>query len=364
MKLGLLSRAFRCVLIAVLALASIGGAMSAEESNKDQVGIVIPAFRSDDGIGLQVAYAMKARIQALLASEHRLSPGKRFGSAISYLVPKPMREDTFDAAIALAELNGLQATLWGLTFTLTDGIAVEPHLAIDPSPNDYRAGRPELWQLAVDGENLTLGLPQYAIAFAPVTFSTEAVEKYGRVEGIPHCPVAGGKCVYFSDYSAISRAYGFEGNRATIHRGGNDYYVDFPSSELLKSEAIDYAAMIIAYYRGNFRQVVDIARTMTGKGSTVSVPARIDALLYAGASEARIGLLDAASADFAAAAELNPIAQRTFRFRLMGEIMRWQAGDSSAAALLALWTEYRSYYPATDELDEALDRLASTVWSR
>jgi hypothetical protein len=358
--------AIRCIGHGVVASAFAGilslSCATAQESNNDQVGVVVPAFRSEDGMGLQVAYAMKAGVQRLLASEHPRSGEKRFGSAISYLTPKPMQEDSRASAVALAELNGLQATLWGVTHSLQDGIAVEPHLAIAPPYEDFRRGRPELWRVKVDDVLLELGAPQLAITLAPVTFSTELVEQYGRLEGIPHCPVAGGECIYFTDYSSIGRIYGFEGNRAILRRGGTDYYVELPSAELLASEAILYTALMLAYYRGNFYQVIDLSRAMTSDDMDVSVPARIDALLYRGAAHARLGEFADATEAFAAAAALNPIAERTFRFHLMGEIMRWQAGLTSTEAVLALWRDYRSYYAPADKLDAAFDRLANEAW--
>ena len=303
-----------------------------------------------------IAYAIKNGIQRQLASEHPRSGDASFGHAISYFTPKPLQAQSHEAAVELAQLNGLQATLWGVSYPLEDGIAVEPAMSISPVYQDYRRTPREVWRIEAEGVTLSAGPPQLAITFAPATFSQADVRRYGDLRGIRHCPVDGGDCVFFSTFQ-IGRVFTFEGDEAVLRRGGIDYRVPFPNSEILASEAIDYAAMVMAYFRGNFHQTRDLARRLADDVERASTSVRIDALLYRGAAAARLGDLDAAEADFAAARELNPMARRTLRYQLMGEIARWQESGAGSDGIKALWSEYLSYYNPEGDLDAALDEL-------
>lgn len=345
-------------LVAFAALAAIP--VIGQEPSHDQVGVVVPAFDSEGSIGLEAAYAIKNAIQAKLASKHPRTGDQSFGFAIAYFVPKPLRDESYTAAVGLAQGNGLQATIWGTSYQLSDGIAIEPHLAISPEYEDYRELHQEYWAVDVAGTTVRLGPPALEVSFAPATFSEALVRKYGDVGGIAFCRQDGSGCGTFSDYS-VTRLMGFSRGHAIVRRGGTDYYVDFSSEKLMDAEVTMYAAMALAYFRGNFYQVVDLASAIARHPELYSTTVRIDALLYSGAARARLGNAGAAAEDFAMAAKLNPIAQRVLRFEIMADLSQVAAGDASRS-LLEHWSRYRDLYgPAADAWETAVDKVVASL---
>lgn len=98
--------------MAFFLLVSVGTAM-AQETSRDQVGLVVPAFIADGSVGESVAYLIKLSVQGELRSEDPVTKKTGYGRGISYFVPATMRTHSHEEAASLARLNGLQGTVWG-----------------------------------------------------------------------------------------------------------------------------------------------------------------------------------------------------------------------------------------------------------
>lgn len=359
-----------CVRIAgaltlMLVLAGYANPSFAQFKNSDQVGVVVPAFETDGKagtLGLYVAYAIKNGIQRQLSSQDPVTRERGIGHGISYFIPKPMATSSHRAAASLAQGNGLQATLWGVAQPLVDGVAIESFLTLAPPYTDYRNERREIWSAKIDGVDFRLAPPRQAISFSATTFSTSVVKKYGNLKGIRHCRLdksrkchrATGQCRYFNSYQ-VGRVFEFKNGCAILRRGRIDYAVEFPNAELLRSEAIDYAALFVAYSRGNLRHTVRLATKYLERHS--SAPVRIDVFLYRGAARARLGDFEAAAKDFDSAMKLNPFARRILRYSIMLELVRNQGKSTRAKQLLDTFLQ-------DNEPQTEFDKAAITLFSQ
>jgi hypothetical protein len=341
----------------------------AADTNKDQVGIVIPAFSSDSqeagDIGKFVAYALKLRITKALAKDHPRSGKVIFGSAAVYFVPKPMKSQDESSAESLAQMNGMQGTLWGISYQLRDGVAVNSYLTLSRPFLDYRKHRNEVWQVAFEDFNFLLEPPETSVKFSSVVFTNDAIKKYGDFSNIQYCRKDNGNCVTFSDFE-ITRVLDFKDNYGIVRRNQVDYKVQFPTDEVLSSEGTDYCAMVIAYFRNNLFQVIDLSERLINDPSRSSVSVRIDALLYRGAAHSRLGLHSLAQDDFLKARKLNTIAKRTLRYQMMGDLARWSSskktkeGKESLRSFLKTWSFYQEKFELIDDFDYELRRFAKS----
>ncbi len=299
-------------------LLFFAGSAMAQETSRDQVGLVVPAFISDGPVGESVAYLIKLSVQGELRSEDPVTQKKGYGRGISYFVPAAMRTHSHEEAASLARLNGLQGTLWGYATQLPDGVAIQSFLSLSPTYEDFRVTRNELWQWEGRGATLVLGPPQKNVGFRSETLTNELVKAFGSPSDLKFCPVNGGACVRFDDYQ-VARAFERTDTGARVRRGGVDYFARFPDSGLLRSEVIDYAGIFIAYARGNLNQVIKFAdRYLERHGPS---DAAIDVHLYRAAAHTRLGQVDQARSDIDAALELNPVSRRSLRYGIMVELV-------------------------------------------
>jgi hypothetical protein len=331
-------------LLAVLCTVVPAAQPDAIERHTDQIGIVFPAFDGSELFGSQVAYLLKLAVQSKLRSEDRQRPNARFGYGIAYWTPKPLRDPTPTGAVALAQLNGLHGTIWGTVYPLEDGVAVQGFLSLAPAYRDFREHRLEQWTVQVGSAALSVEPPRTAVTFAPALFEREVLKSFGDPRGIKHCPVKGGECRYFDTYQ-IDRAYEFTGSSATVRRGGIDYRVSFPNTALLNTDIIDYTSLVIAYYRGDWNLVRDLAgQLLRNKETSTSVA--IDTYLYRGAAAYRLG--ESGSADFKRAAELNPDARRVVTYTMMGMVGDVVRRRMSSTELRAEWQRLSPRLDAKD----------------
>ncbi|RAI51895.1 hypothetical protein DOO74_20830 [Rhodobacteraceae bacterium AsT-22] len=289
----------------------------AQETSRDQVGLVVPAFIADGPVGESVAYLIKLSVQGELSSEDPVTKKRGYGRGISYFVPAAMRTHSHEEAARLARLNGLQGTVWGYATELPDGVAIQSFLSLNSTYEDFRVTRNELWQWEGRGATLVLGPPQQNVGFRSETLTNDLVKAFGSPSDLDFCPIDGGACVQFDDYQ-VARAFGRTDTGAIVRRGGVDYFLDFPDSGLARSEVIDYAGIFIAYARGNLNQVIQFAdRYLERHGPS---DAAIDVHLYRAAARARLGQVEAARGDIDAALELNPVSRRSLRYGIMVEL--------------------------------------------
>jgi len=204
---------------------------------------------------------------------------------------------------------------------------------------------------------LEVALPRHAVVFTPATYTFADLKKYGDPRGIQHCRVDNGKCRFWNSYQ-ISRVLAFDGDRAILRRGGVDYTVEFPNKALLETDIVDYTAMVIAYLRGNWFQVIDLAERLIQRADRTSTSVLIDAYLYRGAARYRTG--NSGRADFEDAIRLNPLASRSRKFLLMGVATDVMEKRQPLTELKKTWKEsaemLRAYEFAKD-LDEFLTYL-------
>ncbi len=336
---------------ALLAHGSLCGPVAAQERNRDQVGVVVPAFEAESEIGLHVAHAIKSGVQTQLSSQDPVTGVKGIGHAISYYVPAAMASTSHESAARLARLNGLQGTVWGYAVPLRDGVAIQAHLTLSEPFEDFRSKKREIWSHEFAGMTLDLGPPRMAIAFLPSTFSLDFVERFGNRSEIEYCRIDSGECRTFST-PEIERAFGIEDDRALVRRGHIDYYVNFPNTALLKSDIIDYTGIFLSYARGNLRQTIQLSDRYLEVHRDVS--SRIDVLLYRAAAHARLSQFKEAWESVDAALRLNGTAPRVLRYAIMVELSSANALTDRARSLSETLLNMS---PGTDAFDVAIGKL-------
>lgn len=308
--------------IASFVLLCWTGSVVAQETSRDQVGLVVPAFVSDSPLSESVAFLLsllvKFGVQGELSSEDPTTMERGFGRGLVYFVPAQLRSPSHEQAASLARLNGLQGTIWGYATDLSGGVAIQTFFSISPTYEDFRATRNELWRWGEDKFALILGPPQENVAFRSETLTEDLVATFAPPSEIDFCPVDGGRCVRFSD-PLEGRVTARTDTGAVVRRDRVEYIVRFPDSDLLRSEVIDYAGIFIAYARGNLNQVIQFAdRYLERHGPS---DAAIDVHLYRAAARARLGQVEAARGDIDAALELNPVSRRSLRYGIMVELV-------------------------------------------
>jgi len=323
--------------------------LAAQQANTDQVGLVVPAF--DGELGARVAFVLKTAIQRELASEDPVTGVRGIGRAATYYVPTQMAEPGHEQAARLARANGMQGTLWGVSTPLVDGVAYTAYLTLSEPFEDFRSEKREIWRIQSGEEVLSLEPPQRVVAFRPATFSPDTVERYGSPDGIEYCPIGGGDCVRFTTY-AVTRARAVRNDGVVIRRGGKDYLVQMPMAEFLDADPVGYAALYLAYARGNLNLAIQKAGGLIEVAQSVSV--KVDAYLFRAAAHARMKNFKGAREDIGAALELAPAAARTLRYAIMIEFA--SAGKPTEAAGAYAETFFRNYVAQTP-FDKSVERL-------
>ena len=342
----------RGVFFAISLLASLClTPLHAQEANPDQVGLVIPAF--DGEFGQQAAFLAKLLIQSKSSSEDPLTRQRGIGRGVTYYVPASMAEPSHLSAERLARLNGFQGTLWGNAVPLLDGISYTAYLTLAPPFEDFRSDKREFWGVETQSGNLVLGPPSRTVAFRPMTFSLEQIQQYGGPETLQYCPILGGSCVRF-ETQQVSRAREVRSDGIVMRRGSVDYFVQFPVSEISDSDPVNYAALFIAYARGNLRQAIELGEVLVEEGQATNI--RVDAHLYRAASFARLGNTDAARQEVISALELAPAAARALRYGIMVELSDASIDRPSSLASTYAAKFFANYVPQND-FDETVINL-------
>lgn len=340
---------------------ALAGIAAAQEKSGDQVGLVFPAFftldnTTGDAAGQSIAFALKLTVQTSLSPEDPTTSGQRrpergFGHGVTYFVPATMTEPGHEAAERLARINGLQGTVWGSTTQLIDGIAIQSFLTLAPPYEDYRETRQEDWRITVKGVSFALGPPQDRIAFLSETVPTEFVQRFGDPAKIDYC-LPDGSCRRFPDAQVARGMSVSDDGQAVIRRGGIDYVVRLPTSDIYTSEVVDYASLYIAYARGNLNQAIALANFYLERHGPSDTA--LDARLFKAAALARTGRIEEADDEIRAALALNPFARRALRYGIMVELAR-EGGPTDRSE--ELFQVFEASYELTGEFERTYQSL-------
>lgn len=334
--------------IGITVLLGALGPASARFSTHEQVGLVFPAYFTDDtAMGQSVAHTLKLSVQS---SSLLRDPVTNLinGRAISYYIPAQMAEASHLAAERLARINGLQGTVWGFAEPLIDGVAFQSYLTLARPYEDYRTVRQEDWTVDVRGRSLRLGPPRLAVSFRVDAVPDTAVSAFGDPAQLQWCPYKrAGPCRTFSDYQVARVRSIDDSGTAVARRERKDWIVQLPNTSILSSETIDYASLFIAYARGNLHQTISLADAyFETHGDT---QAGLDVYLYRAAAHARLDDPVAARLDIDRALDLNPLYRPALRYGLMVEFAS-ENGDQERIS--QLFDRFNNSFRFTTDFDQ------------
>lgn len=343
----------RIGLAAALCAACLVTAAYAQQKNTDQVGLVFPAFVSEQDVGASVAHYLKLAVQARMRKQDPVTGKKGYGAGFTYYVPAPMARPSHDNAASLARLNGLQGTVWGNATKLVDGLSIEAYLTLSEPFSDYRQTRQEVWQTTVGDLHLQAGLPRQRVSFRPSTIPNAAIRGYASPQDVRYCPLAGGACRTFANF-LITRALAPVPGGVRVSRGGKEYKVTFPKGDGISGEVIGYLTIVIAYHRGNLNQVIQQAEAFINTYAPSA--SMIDVHLYAAAALSRTGRHAEGREHIRQAMDLNRFAERVLRFAVMLEIDA-QKYEAATAMLSAYISEHGTETAFALQASRVLDLL-------
>jgi hypothetical protein len=267
-----------------------------------QFGVVIPAFSSPDGYDKISTFVYREVLRTKFRNwVKRYSPipskePKGTGSGLAYFVPRPLEMPSQETAVALARINSMQAAIWGTVEFYSvqngfDGYLINTTLTYSGDYQDFRTEKLEYWNIRDQEYNFSVGLPRENIELPPYFVEKKIYDAYKNGKICYRRP-NDGRCFEFGPGSKTQiRSLDEKTGRIEVTEFGKRdvrYSAKLPKELFATNSGVGYAAMFIAYSRGDWDLAIQSADAVIG--STESDTAmQVDALLFKGASLFRKG---------------------------------------------------------------------------
>ena len=235
---------------------------------------------------------------------------------------EPLRTDTHEEALLAATIPSIRADLavWGKASSYGNGVVIQSYVSVTPLAAQ-REVRPEEWTLSgnIDGHpiSLEIGLPHLFYDFEPFSLPNEVVEKYASPAGLPlYKERVGNDIVGYA-----KGAFSFDEIEADSIRIRTDAgvvgWLHFTGLGQEHVQANDFTRALIRYMRGDWRGAAEAFEGLLARPDLPQA-VRVDSLLYAGATEERLG--ESGVSHFQAAYNLNPLDRSSTQYLIMGTL--------------------------------------------
>lgn len=246
-------------------------------------GIVVPVFDGPDQLARNVATTLNLQVWRTLRRAPYPNPTRLdFGGGIVRYSLEPMPETSPAAVTRYIRGSEVQLAMWGAVRPLGDGVLVQAFVA---APADVAEGR-DRWTLRRGALAVSLGLPRQTFDFDPVLLSQALIERYRSPAGLRMCAAKRLPCDAIpvgSDWRALSH----DGLWANIvaNDSGRTGWLYLADLDRLPNDVTDFAAAMLAYYRGDFGQAARFFGKVAGHaeaGSPIAGDAAVLALISRG----------------------------------------------------------------------------------
>jgi hypothetical protein len=272
-----------------LLLALALGLAAPAAAAQDPIGILVPYFSGEGGIGRNVSTTLYFQIWRTLRQAPWPNPKKlNFGKGIAYYQTEPLEPATADAALERGAETSARMVLWGDAKTLGDGVVVQAYLATPP-PSDLDPTS-ETWVLRRGSRSVSLGLPRRIFDFSPFVLSQALVRRYETPEAMTMCPTNKAWPCAGSPLGDDWRALEHDNVWAHVATPlGAAGWLYLPDIDKEPNPVSEFAAALLSYDRGDFQQARDYFMKAAG-GEDAGAAIRQDALALAAIAGLRMGV--------------------------------------------------------------------------
>lgn len=350
-------------LIAAFLFASSVGAQTVE--NPDEIRVFFPRLESEGNLGKNVSTVLSLQ----LAQTGRRKPWPEnpenhdFGIATMAWSEEPLPSQSHAAAEAEAANRNLlaQIVVWGYTRRYAGEVIADvnvtlPHYAPPPParcatqpaprlPCDYRQINFESWEVG-DELKLSVGPPRRRFGISAIRLRSEVVDRFRDIEGLPiRAELRGGPILGYTgtDIRFLEYNPSLPGAPTKLRSQGVTGYVTLPELSDGVSEFADMVGGILQVFRGDW-EAANASFTRVIESAAARAPVRLDAFLYRGMAQFRMG--GSGMESFDAAQALAPFDRRAVQYAIMGYLSL--GTKESHAAGLNLLSEKRQLFSPDD----------------
>ena len=340
---------FLCVGFLAAGLLVLSVVRANAVTNPDQIIVYFPVFETTGNLGENVATVLALQLAQTMRSRPwpENPENESFGEGMVRYTGERLDALTHNAAASAAQRIDLRAQIvvWGWTARYGADVVADvnvtlPQYRAAPSIGclqadilkcDFRAKNFERWAVVRDGNEFVVDVPARRFSLSPILLKASIVERYREAAGLKIMSRPnGGEVLGTTGENWQFREFVGEAGvgLALVSSGGTLGYVTLPELSREVSSFSSTVGGILQFYRGDWERAVESFSDVLANPAT-QVPNRVDALLFRGAANFRMGR--DGRLDFDAAAKLAPYDRTVVRYQLMGAI---SAGDATLAKQL------------------------------
>lgn len=342
----------------MLALA-LGLGLAAPAAARDPIGILVPYFDGEGGIGRNVSTTLYFQVWRTLRRAPTPNPKRLdFGLGIAYYQTDPLEPPTAEAALALGDQTGADLVLWGGASTLGDGVVVQAYLA-SPPPSAPDATS-EAWVLPRGSRRVALGLPRRIFDFKPFVLSQALVRRYQTPEAMRMCRTKALPCAALP-LGDNWRALDHDNVWAHVRNDqGVVGWLYLPDIDQEPNAVSEFAAALMAYDRGDFQQARTYF-TRAAQRDAAGAAIRQDAMALAAIAGLRLGV--PALPELQRLADDDPYSLYLFQAKCMAQLsaslsLPPEQGRAERETLRQRVAENRNLFPAGSTWPSDFDAVA------
>ncbi len=272
---------------------------------------------------------------------------------------QPLVRPAHEAAATAALGYRAQMVLWGRTYRYGENVVVVAYLTL-PDVRDLRTRRHERWSLALTTpkkiHQIDADIPARRFAFEPIVLKSAMVSEYSVPLALKVYRTPTGEGLLGTAKPPLLAATGQQGNALRVRHGLGEGWILVPELSDAPSETVGFVGGIMRVLRGHWDGAVELLAPVA-RNTRTPTELRIDSLLLMGLASYHLGK------DFQshlhAAEELNPLASRVIRYRVMGMLAELQKAEPQSRSRLA--AEAAKYLDARKQMFPAGDRWLLTA---
>jgi len=354
-------KAARICSLAVTALPWLAPGPATAQAPGDTVALFVPAFASDDTVGLRAATVLNLQIFQTLQKAPFPNPNGVFYNNDGLVIwsPEPLPVASHDSALAHARQFRAEMALWGTAWRYRDGVAVQAYLTVD----DRVEAEAWRWTVTVPHEDgpvsLGVGLPRLRYEFTPIALANDAVQALESPASLEILADSGSATV-IGRVGANFRAIRQAGEWVLITSGPVTGWLHVPQLSS-RSEIVDFAGGIIRILRTDWIGAEQIFRRVLRKPASSAIT--VDAHLLKAFALARQG--EDPLPDIEAARAIGPDDVVATKYECMAwvDLLAKATSESTAQRyrekLRQILDERRYQYSPQDPWFDKVRRLAT-----
>lgn len=355
----------RATTIAVTLLALLSGAVRAQSEDGPLKNVIMLSTRFSGDVESSQALTNLVRLQ-VSATFREAETGTRGRMVWS---DDPIGSSTHEEAVTrgLGVTAAAQLVLWGDSYTLQDGIAVQPYISVTDlywnrdGPGTYPPG---VWVIPVPSDDekekkIALGMPRDFFRLPAVIYQPESTEPYPSLDGLT---------IYqdrefqteIGKTGILYRALDYTADAVLLSSNGVQGWVKLDYLTKENNVAVKFAAALFRVTRGDYGGAEELLQEVWA--SPLDLEMEVNTILLLGLCAELRG--ESGGDYFNKAAAMAPVDASVIRYLLAGliaEVGRNGVESESARMLASVLEANRPLFAPDSEWFRAVDQYVSAI---